>query len=155
MSEILSQDEICALLSAVAGDGDELLSSETERAIKEEQNSFLHNFGRPLERNQMSEYTKPRRNKRLIDQNIDLLMDVGLDIKVEIGRSKLSFKDVIGMARGTIITLDKYSGQPADILVNNKIVARGEVIVVDNEYGVRVTELIDENQRLINAESGR
>ncbi|AWG42667.1 flagellar motor switch protein FliN [Candidatus Borreliella tachyglossi] len=74
--------------------------------------------------------------------NFGLLMDVSMQVTVELGRTERKIKDILGMSEGTIITLDKLAGEPVDILVNGKVVAKGEVVVIDENFGVRITEII-------------
>ena len=76
-------------------------------------------------------------------KNIDLLMDVALDVVIELGRAVLPLKEVLNLGPGSVIELDKLAGDPVDILVNNKLVARGEVVVIEENFGVRITEIID------------
>ena len=80
--------------------------------------------------------------------NINLLMDVNMELTVELGRTKKSIKDILGMGEGTVIELDKLAGEPVDILVNGKLIARGEVVVIDENFGVRVTEIISPMERI-------
>jgi flagellar motor switch protein FliN/FliY len=80
--------------------------------------------------------------------NINLLMDVTMELTVELGRTKKSIKDILGMGEGTVIELDKLAGEPVDILVNGKLIARGEVVVIDENFGVRVTEIISPMDRI-------
>ena len=80
--------------------------------------------------------------------NINLLMDVDMELTVELGRTKRSIRDILSMGEGTVIELDKLAGEPVDILVNSKLVARGEVVVIDESFGVRVTEIINPMDRL-------
>jgi flagellar motor switch protein FliN/FliY len=82
--------------------------------------------------------------------NIGLLMDVYMEMTVELGRTKRLIKDILGMGEGTIIELDKLAGEPVDILVNHKLIARGEVVVIDENFGVRVTEIISTMERINN-----
>lgn len=81
-------------------------------------------------------------------KNINLLMDVYMEMTVELGRTKRLIKDILTMGEGTIIELDKIAGEPADILVNHKLVARGEVVVIDENFGIRVTEIISQNEKV-------
>lgn len=74
--------------------------------------------------------------------NISLIMDVFMEMTVELGRTKKTIKDILGMGEGTIIELDKLAGEPVDILVNHKPIAKGEVVVIDENFGVRVTEIL-------------
>lgn len=75
-------------------------------------------------------------------ENIDLIMDVPLEVTVELGRTSKSIKDILGFAPGTIIELDKIAGEPIDVLVNGKLVAKGEVVVIEESFGIRVTDII-------------
>ena len=75
-------------------------------------------------------------------ENIDLIMDVPLDVTVELGRTSKSIQDILDFAPGTIIELNKIAGEPIDILVNGKYVAKGEVVVIEESFGVRITEII-------------
>lgn len=80
--------------------------------------------------------------------NISLIMDVFMEMTVELGRTKKSIKDILGMGEGTIIELDKLAGEPVDILVNHKPIAKGEVVVIDENFGVRVTEILSPMERV-------
>lgn len=74
--------------------------------------------------------------------NIDLIMDVALEVTVELGRTKKSISEVLDFAPGTIIELDKVAGEPVEVYVNRKLVARGEVVVIEESFGVRITEIM-------------
>lgn len=75
-------------------------------------------------------------------ENIDLIMDVPLEVTVELGRTSKSIKEILDFSPGTIIELDKLAGEPIDVLVNGKFVAKGEVVVIEECFGIRVTEII-------------
>lgn len=79
-------------------------------------------------------------------ENIDLLMDVPLEVTVELGRTSKSIKDILDFAPGTIIELNRLAGEPIDVLVNGKFVAKGEVVVMEEAFGIRVTEIIKQKQ---------
>lgn len=76
-------------------------------------------------------------------ENINVIMDVPLEVRVELGRTHKSIKEILDFAPGTIIELDKLSGEPVDVLVNDKHVALGEVVVIDEAFGIRITEILD------------
>ncbi|MDR2480095.1 MAG: flagellar motor switch protein FliN [Treponema sp.] len=80
--------------------------------------------------------------------NIGLIMDVFMEMTVELGRTKKLIKEILGMGEGTIIELDKLAGEPVDILVNHKLIAKGEVVVIDENFGVRVTEIVSPMERM-------
>ncbi|HUM76259.1 MAG TPA: flagellar motor switch protein FliN, partial [Fervidobacterium sp.] len=83
-----------------------------------------------------------------IDERLQLLFDIPLNITVELGRTKLTLKEVMELGVGSLIELDKLTGEPVDIYVNNKLIAKGEVVVIDENFGVRITEIISPRERL-------
>ncbi len=87
-----------------------------------------------------------------VSGNIGLLMDVSMQLTVELGRTKMLIKDILGMGEGTIVELDKLAGEPVDLLVNGKLIAKGEVVVIDENFGVRVTDIISPMERISNLE---
>ena len=80
--------------------------------------------------------------------NIGLIMDVFMEMTVELGRTRKPIKEILAMGEGTIIELDKLAGEPVDILVNHKLIAKGEVVVIDENFGVRVTEIVSPMERM-------
>ena len=80
--------------------------------------------------------------------SMDLLLDVSLDLSVELGRASVPVRDILQLGPGSILELDKLAGEPVDIMVNGKLIARGEVVVVDENFGIRVTEIASRNERL-------
>ena len=81
-------------------------------------------------------------------KNISLIMDVPLQVTVELGRTNKLIKDILEFGPGSIIELDKLAGEPVDILVNGKSIAKGEVVVIDESFGVRITDIIHPSKRL-------
>lgn len=75
--------------------------------------------------------------------NLDLLMDINLEIVVELGRTKKKINEILELSQGSIIELDRVSGEPVDLLINGKVVAKGEVVVIDEYFGIRVTEIVN------------
>ncbi|MFN8638349.1 MAG: flagellar motor switch protein FliN [Dehalococcoidia bacterium] len=82
-----------------------------------------------------------------VPQPIDMLMDVAMRVSVELGRSSLTVEEVLELGPGSVVELNKLAGEPVDILVNDRLIARGEVVVVDENFGVRITEIISPRQR--------
>lgn len=74
--------------------------------------------------------------------SIELLKDVPLEVHAVLGKSRRLVKDILRLTVGSVVELDKEAGEPVDILVNNKIIARGEVVDIDGSYGVRITEIV-------------
>jgi len=81
-------------------------------------------------------------------EKLELLLDIPLKVTVELGRTRMTLKQVLEMVPGSIVELDKLTGEPVDILVNGKLVARGEVVVIDENFGVRITEIVSPKERL-------
>jgi len=92
--------------------------------------------------NQSASGTGSRGDLLAKQPNIALLLDVPLRVTVELGRARMLIKDVLNLCPGTIVELDKLAGEPVDILVNDRLLGRGEVVVVDEKFGVRVTEIL-------------
>ncbi|HEY4565821.1 MAG TPA: flagellar motor switch phosphatase FliY [Savagea sp.] len=82
--------------------------------------------------------------------NLNLLLDIPLEVTVELGRTKRSVQEILEMSSGSIIELDKLAGEPVDILVNNRYIAKGEVVVIDENFGVRITDILSQTDRLQN-----
>jgi flagellar motor switch protein FliN/FliY len=80
--------------------------------------------------------------------SIDLLLDIVLNINVELGRSSLPIKDILALGPGSVVELDKLAGEPVDVFINGTPIARGEVVVVDEKFGVRVTEIVTPAKRI-------
>ncbi|MCA1030081.1 flagellar motor switch phosphatase FliY [Bacillus timonensis] len=83
-------------------------------------------------------------------KNLGMLLDIPLQVTVELGRTKRSIKEILELSPGSIIELDKLAGEPVDVLVNNKLIAKGEVVVIDENFGVRITDIISQTDRIKN-----
>ncbi|MBW5444565.1 flagellar motor switch phosphatase FliY [Cohnella sp. CFH 77786] len=82
------------------------------------------------------------------ETNLNLLLDIPLKVTVELGRTQKQIKEILELSQGSIIELDKLAGEPVDILVNNKLIAKGEVVVIDENFGVRVTDIVSQWDRV-------
>ncbi len=81
-------------------------------------------------------------------RNLDLILDIPLTVTVELGRSKLLINDLLQLGQGSVIELTKLVGEPLEVLINNKLVARGEVVVVNDKFGVRLTDIVSPLERV-------
>jgi len=81
-------------------------------------------------------------------KNLNMLLDIPLQVTVELGRTKRTVKDILELGSGSIIELDKLAGEPVDILLNNQLIAQGEVVVIDENFGVRITEIVSQTDRI-------
>jgi flagellar motor switch protein FliN/FliY len=79
---------------------------------------------------------------------IDLLLDISLQVTVELGRARMKIQEILALRNGSVIELDRLAGEPADILVNGTLIAKGEVVVVDEKFGVRVIEVVSRAKRI-------
>ena len=77
-------------------------------------------------------------------RNLDLLLNVSLQVTAELGKCRMNVRDILKLGTGSVVELDRLAGGPVDLLVNNKLVARGEVVSIDENFGVRITELIEQ-----------
>lgn len=75
-------------------------------------------------------------------ENLDLIMGVSLEVAVEIGRTRRKIQDIIAFSKGSLVVLDKLAGEPVDLLVNGQCIARGDVVVIDDNFGIRITEIL-------------
>lgn len=82
-------------------------------------------------------------------RNLDMLLDIPLKVTVELGRTEKSIKDILDLSSGSIIELDKLAGEPIDVFVNEKLIARGEVVVIEENFGIRVTDIVSQSDRLL------
>jgi flagellar motor switch protein FliN len=82
------------------------------------------------------------------ERNLDLILDIPLRVTVELGRTKMVVSDLLNLGQGSVIELSKLAGEPMEVLVNDKLVARGEAVVVNEKFGVRLTDIISPAERV-------
>jgi len=121
---------------------------QTAYTYREETNPYATQHREPVDVHP-AQFQQFDDSKNAIEKkNISLIMDVPLQVTVELGRTQKMIKDILEFSPGSIIELDKLAGEPVDILVNNKIIAKGEVVVIDESFGVRITDIINPSKRL-------
>ncbi len=81
-------------------------------------------------------------------KNIDFILDIPMQVTVQVGSTKMVIRDLLQLGQGSVIELDKLAGEPMEVLVNNKLVARGEVVVVNEKFGIRLTDVISAAERV-------
>jgi len=81
-------------------------------------------------------------------RRLDMLLDVPLDVNVELGRTRMTIQDLLQLGPGSVIELDKVAGEALDILVNGRLVARGEAVVVNDKFGIRITDIVSPQERI-------
>lgn len=88
---------------------------------------------------------RPAREKAEDSETIELLMDVELELTAELGSTELPLKNILDFTKGSIVKLDSYTSNPIDLLVNGKVIAKGEVVIIEDNFGLRVTDVCDNN----------
>lgn len=81
-------------------------------------------------------------------QSLDFILDIPLKVTVELGRTRMAIRDVLQLAQGSVVELSKFAGEPLEVLVNEKLIARGEVVVVNEKFGIRLTDIISPVERI-------
>ena len=82
------------------------------------------------------------------DVNLDVVLDIPVNISMEIGRTKISIRNLLQLNQGSVVELDRLAGEPMDVLVNGTLIARGEVVVVNEKFGIRLTDIISPAERV-------
>jgi flagellar motor switch protein FliN/FliY len=118
--------------------------NQSARPAPEELKELLDNEGS----DSMSSARQPRKDQGREGRGLDFLYDVPLQISVEVGRSKILLKDLLRMGEGYVIELDKMAGEPLDLYVNSRLIARGEAVMVGEKFGIRLTDVISTSDRI-------
>jgi flagellar motor switch protein FliN/FliY len=92
--------------------------------------------------------TTPQKDKDSSSRRLDMLLDVPLEVNVELGRTRMTIQDLLQLGPGSVIELDKVAGEALDILVNGRLVARGEAVVVNDKFGIRITDIVSPQERI-------
>ncbi|MDY6852502.1 MAG: flagellar motor switch protein FliN [Thermodesulfobacteriota bacterium] len=136
----LSQEDIDKLMSD-DGELDQGWEDDFEKGQPEEQSAEppAHSFDQlPSETKSDDSEAKP----------LDFILDIPLDVTVQLGHTKMAINELLQLGQGSVIELSKLAGEPLEILVNNKLVARGEVVVINEKFGVRVTDIVSPMERV-------
>ncbi|MFM6930013.1 MAG: flagellar motor switch protein FliN [Bdellovibrio sp.] len=91
---------------------------------------------------------KAEENSGLKDKNLNLILDIPLKVTVELGRTKMPVSELLNLTQGSVIELNKLAGEPMEVYVNDKLIARGEAVVVNEKFGVRLTDIISPAERV-------
>jgi len=96
-----------------------------------------------------TEFRSVKKNTNQSDtKNLDFLLDIPLQVTVELGRTKMQVNDLLQLGQGSVIDLNKLAGEPMEVLVNDKLMARGEVVVVNEKFGIRLTDIVSPTERV-------
>lgn len=96
------------------------------------------------------EFPSKERTKDTVDisPKLQLLLDIQLPVSIELGRTKMYIRDILQLTRGSVVEFDKLASEPVDLLVNGKKIAEGEIVVIDKHFGIRITSLVDAQERI-------
>ncbi|MFC0014358.1 MULTISPECIES: flagellar motor switch phosphatase FliY [Allobacillus] len=134
------------------GEGEEAVKNYSEEEPEQKQHTNDSSYQKPFINNvesaQFSEFGSSEKTNPTERRNLDLLMDIPLNVSVELGRTRKPIRDILELSTGSIVELDKLAGEPVDILVNSKLIAKGEVVVIEENFGVRVTDILSQAERI-------
>ncbi len=141
----MDQDEIDAILKNASA----FNAQEEEKADTQPEESSQPPIEKMVyQEKQIDENIAETKNTRPTTGNIEMLLDIPLEVSVELGRTKIAIRDMIQLGPGSIIELDKLIGEPVDLLVNDNLIAKGEVVVFDENFGIRITDIVTPAERL-------
>ncbi len=145
-----AQDQPTEEAAAQEGSSEEDLLAQWEEALQEAKEAEEKDKGpaAPEARAPQLEEFAASRGSDDTHPSLDFILDIPLEISVEIGRSKMIINDLLKLSQGSIIELNKMAGEPAEIYVNQRLMARGEVVVVNDRFAVRLTEIISPQERV-------
>ena len=151
MSDKLTQEDIDNMLKGESVEADESLSQDIIQPIKEEVDEAegdrtVENSAVSIQKPKYQELTQNKTQHA--PRNLDLIMDVPLDFSVVLGKSKKTIKDVLSLNTGSVVELDKMTDEPLEIYVNGKLIAKGEVVVINESFGIRITNIQSKEQRV-------
>ncbi len=118
-----------------------MADDQTAKKLEEPAETEAGPESQPIEQAVSNGEAKPERN-------LDLILDIPLKVTVELGRTKMVVNELLNLGQGSVIELQKLAGEPLEVLVNNKLVARGEAVVVNEKFGVRLTDIISQTERV-------
>lgn len=98
--------------------------------------------------NEVMEAAEGAAAENAMPRNLDFLLDVALQVSVEVGRTRMSIQDLLQLGQGSVLELTKLAGEPLDVYINDRLVARGEAVIVNEKFGVRITDIISQQERL-------
>lgn len=156
--EILSKEEAEALISRGAGEENARGGEDSTDAVRQHVDdaalteTSVRVASEPVVRQvEFGQLGYPAETTQT--SGVDLIMDVNVQVSVELGRSVMQVRDVLALGPGSVVELDKHAGEPVEVVVNNKIIARGEVVVIDENFGVRITEIVNAKSREARAQA--
>lgn len=124
--------------------------AEQGAASQDEIDALLNGGAQPApERARLDEFEPPSRNQRSSSSpDLDVILDIPVRISMEVGNTEITIRNLLQLNQGSVIELDRLAGEPLDVLVNGKLIAHGEVVVVNEKFGIRMTDVISPSERI-------
>ncbi|SFK19538.1 flagellar motor switch protein FliN [Methylophaga sulfidovorans] len=135
-------DEWAAALEQ-QGDADGAEEDPWAAALEEQAESEASQTANPAPVAKLDDEGRPKS-----DVDLDMVMDIPVTISMEIGRTKISIRNLLQLSQGSVVELDRLAGEPMDVLVNDTLIAHGEVVVVNDKFGIRLTDIISTSERI-------
>ena len=135
-------DEWAAALEQ-QGDAAETEEDPWAAALEEQETSESTQQANPAPVAKLDDEGKPKS-----DVDLDMVMDIPVTISMEIGRTRISIRNLLQLSQGSVVELDRLAGEPMDVLVNDTLIAHGEVVVVNDKFGIRLTDIISTSERI-------
>ena len=141
----MNQDEIDAILKGAVNSPQKKTADVEPQMMQDQQ--IEEKDTQIIQEEQVFEPKRPL-TQQIGGTNIEILLDIPLEVSVELGRTKIVIRDLVQLGPGSIIELDKLIGEPVDLLVNDNLISRGEVVVFDENFGIRITDIVTPTERL-------
>lgn len=156
--QVLPVDTVVEISEIMLGDTAEVVSGRESISVKKVDEPTKKNEPEPQKTEQRAAESVdikkpkfqdlPRNDKKSTPRNLDLIMDVPLDFSVVLGKSRKTIKDILSLSTGSVVELDKMTDEPLEIYVNGKLIAEGEVVVINESFGIRITNILSKEQRI-------
>lgn len=151
--DLLADVDLGGDASASAGEDESLASEWAESLANDEKNSGsdrLSSFSEQATDAQFKDMTEAARqpHDQKLKRELDFILDIPLDVSAELGRTRLLINELLQLGQGSVVELNKLAGEPLEVFVNGKLVARGEAVVINEKFGVRLTDIISPIERV-------
>ena len=138
MDDDLADEWAAAMSEAGDADGEENLDDEWAAAMSEQD-------VKPVK---LEELATPSTSGTDVGSDLDLIMDIPVTLSMELGNTEIAIRNLMQLTQGSVVELDRFAGEPLDVLVNGTLIAHGEVVVVNDKYGIRLTDVVSPNERI-------
>lgn len=142
-NETMEADE--TVTAAVVDDSGAVIGEQQSATVSGQKQGGGENY-QPAEFDE--KHRDDGRGQQTGDTNLDVILDIPVTLSMEIGRTRISIQDLLQLAKGSVVELDRMAGEPLDVLVNGTLVARGEVVVVNDKFGVRLNDVVSPADRV-------